>query len=82
MTIFIENAETLEFLTKDGRWTKNFDKAAIYRTSTSARQFGAAASIGRFNVIGGFRNSPQLVNLDEGCCVGSAAAVGAPLHLK
>jgi hypothetical protein len=67
MTILIENADTLEFLTRDGRWTKHAGEAATYRTSTLAKEFGTAAPIGRFNVVGAFKNSPQLTNLDEGC---------------
>jgi hypothetical protein len=73
MTIYIENADTQELLTKDGRWTRSRDKAANYRTSNLAKQTGAAASIGRFNVIGAFRNSPQITNLDEGCGVAAKA---------
>lgn len=67
MTIFVENAETLEYLGKDGRWTKKVDQAATYGTSTLAKEYGISAPIGRFNIIGAFRNSPQVVNLDEGC---------------
>jgi len=66
MTIFIENADTQEFLSREGAWTKHFEKAATYRSSTLAKAFAQTAQIGRFNVIGGFHNSPQLVNLDEG----------------
>jgi hypothetical protein len=66
MTIYIENPQTLELLTKDGRWTKNRNDAASYRTSTSAKQFGATAHIGQFNIIGAFKNSPQITNLDDG----------------
>jgi hypothetical protein len=69
MTIYIENPQTLELLTKDGRWTKNRKDAASYRNSTLAKQFGANSSIGAFNVIGAFPNFPQITNLDDGCGV-------------
>jgi hypothetical protein len=71
MTILIENADTQEYLTKDGRWTKKSQEAATYRTSTLAREFAAAAPIGRFNVIGSFKSTGQLVSLDEGVGAGA-----------
>jgi hypothetical protein len=67
MKILIENTETLEMLTSAGAWTKNTKQAATYPSSTIAKQTGAAAAIGKFNVIGRFANSAQITNLDEGC---------------
>jgi hypothetical protein len=67
MRILIENAETLQYLTADGAWTKEPNAAATYRTSTVAKEHGKTAPIGRFNVIGAFKNSPQITNLDDGC---------------
>ena len=66
MTIFVENAETLEYLTADGRWTKKMEQAATYRSSTLAKAFATTAKIGRFNIIGAVQRSSQIVNLDEG----------------
>jgi len=67
MTILVENAETFEYLTADGRWTKKIDQAATYRSSTLAKASATGAAIGRFNIIGAVRKSSQIVNLDEGC---------------
>jgi hypothetical protein len=77
MKIHVENAETLELLTPSGDWTTNINKAAIYSNSTTAKHAGAAAPIGKFNVIGTFRNFPQITNLDEGCGTGHARSARA-----
>jgi len=71
MTILIENADTLEYLAKDGRWSKKVTDALTYRTSTLAREHGVTVPVARFNVVGVFKNSPQMVNLDEGVGAGS-----------
>lgn len=67
MTILIENAETHEYLSRDGRWTRKMEQAATFRTSTLAKESALAFPIGVFNVIGTFQTSAQLVNLDAGC---------------
>jgi hypothetical protein len=64
--IIIENAETLEFLTSDGRWSKDVTRAAAFPNSNAAKARGVTFPIGRFNVVGAFATSPQLTNLDEG----------------
>ena len=66
MKILIEDPSTSKFLTADGSWTERSKDALNYRTSTLAREAGQKISIGRFNVVGAFANSPQLMNLDEG----------------
>ena len=66
MKICIEDATTLEFLTPAGRWTKSTKEAATYPNSQLAKQAGAKIPIDRFNVVGFFKDSPQLTNLDEG----------------
>jgi hypothetical protein len=65
--IIIEDAETLEFLTSEGRWTKDLARAAAFPNSAAAKTRGSAIPIGRFNVVGSFARWPQLTNLDEGC---------------
>ena len=67
MKILIEDAETLEYLTPRGHWTKSSVEAAGYPSSATAKIAGAKAPIGRFNIIGSFANSPQITNLDDGC---------------
>src|ERR1044071_10505053 len=37
MTILIENAETHEYLTRDGRWTRKLEPDATFRTSPLAK---------------------------------------------
>jgi hypothetical protein len=67
MKILIEDAQTLKFLAVDGSWTAKSADAAGYRSSTVAKEAGARVQVGRFNVVGIFKNSPQITNLDEGC---------------
>lgn len=67
MRILIENAETSEFLTAQDEWTHDAKRATTYATTTSAKEHGSAAKIGKFNVIGIFANSSQITNLDDGC---------------
>jgi hypothetical protein len=66
MRIIIENAETNEFLTADGTWTKDAKHAMAYQTSEKAKERGSQVAMGRFNVVGSFSVWPQLTNLDEG----------------
>ena len=75
MTILVENAETFEYLANDGRWTRNMDQAATFRTSTLAKQSAIGLPIGEFNIIGRFRTSPQVMNLDDGDTVMDVARV-------
>jgi hypothetical protein len=75
MKIVIENAETQEFLTADGKWTRNSKQAAVYSNTTTAKARGASAPIGRFNVVGTFKDSPQITNLDEGSGTGKASGI-------
>jgi hypothetical protein len=66
MKILIEDPTTAKFLAANGSWTKNSKDAFAYTSSTLARQAGEKISMGHFNVVGAFSNSPQLTNLDEG----------------
>jgi len=67
MKIIIEHSDQSQFLSANGRWTPRQKEAAMFPTSASAKQAGAKAAIGLFNVIGCFSNSPQITNLDDGC---------------
>jgi hypothetical protein len=71
MKILIEDAQTLEYYTAAGRWTKNAKEAATFPNSASAKHAGAKAPISKFNVVGFFSNSPQLTNLDDGVGAGA-----------
>ena len=73
MRIIIENAATLEFLTTEGRWTKDAGRAAQFANSGAAMVRGATLPIGVFNVVGSFKGWPQLTNLDEGRGIGATA---------
>jgi hypothetical protein len=75
MKICIEDAATLQFLTPNGRWTAHTREAITFPNSQVAKQAGAKVAIGRFNIVGFFKDSPQLTNLDEGH--GSAAVAKA-----
>lgn len=67
MKILIEDAATLEYYTRDGRWSRNKKDAVTFASSALAKASGKNAPIGRFNIVGFFSDSPQLTNLDEGC---------------
>lgn len=73
MKILIEDAATLEYYTREGRWSRNKKDAVTFASSAQAKASGESAPIGRFNIVGFFSNSPQLTNLDEGCGTRKAA---------
>jgi hypothetical protein len=66
MNIFIENAETQEFLAGDGRWTKESSQGASFATTRAAQTAAKREPIGKFNIVGHFDGTEQFFNLDCG----------------
>jgi hypothetical protein len=66
MTILIENAESLQYLTSSGRWSKNADAGQSFGTRQSALAAAKLESIGGFNVVGYFSKTHQFINLESG----------------
>jgi hypothetical protein len=66
MNILIEDAETLEFLAGDGRWTKQPDQGAKFPTTRAAFAAAKGETIGKFNIVRYFAGTEQLINMDHG----------------
>jgi len=66
MYILIENADSLEYLTDAGKWTKNPCDGRRFPASAAAYQFARHEAIGKFNVVGHIAATHQFVNLDHG----------------
>jgi len=66
MKILIENAETREFLSTNGLWTKKPDRAATFATTQAAHTAAKSEPIRKFNIVGHFGGTGQFINLDKG----------------
>ena len=66
MNILIEDAETLEYFTKDGHWTKNVAKGKAFEATHLAFAAAKQEPIGKFNIVSYITVNKQFVNLDSG----------------
>jgi hypothetical protein len=66
VNILIEDAETLEFLTNDGRWTKKPEKGVCFATTRAALAAAKREPIGKFNIVLCLGDTEQLINMDHG----------------
>jgi hypothetical protein len=66
MKILIEDAETLQYLTAGGEWTKTVAKGRCFATTRAAFDEAKKEPIHRFNVVLSVPQSQQLINLDHG----------------
>jgi hypothetical protein len=71
MNILIEDAETLEYLTSDGRWTKNVADGKTFRATEAAFEVAKSEPIRRFNIVCYIPQTRQFINLDHGRGKGS-----------
>ena len=66
MNILIENADSLEYLTETGQWTKNPGDGRRFPASMVAYQFAKREAVGKFNIVGHISATDQFINLDHG----------------
>lgn len=66
MNILIEDAETLEYLTNDGRWTKNVADGKTFRATEAAFEVAKREPIHKFNIVSYISQTRQFINLDHG----------------
>jgi hypothetical protein len=74
MNILIENAESMEFFTGDGRWSKKASDGRLYGGTSLAFRAAKQEPVGKFNIVGYFPDSRQFINLDHGRGKGSTEA--------
>jgi hypothetical protein len=77
MTILIENADSLEYLTGDSRWTKIAADGKRFLKTLAAFDAAKKELIGRFNIVGYFPDTRQFINLHHGRGRGAAEALPA-----
>lgn len=66
MTILIENAESLEYLGADSKWTKTAGDAMAFPSTRVAIAAAKVQSIGKFNIVGYVAETKQLISMDHG----------------
>ena len=66
MNILIENAETLEYLTTSGKWTKNVRDGKCFGATTTAFAAAKEEPIGKFNIVSYITQTKQFINMDHG----------------
>ena len=74
MNIIIEDAETLEYLASNGRWTKVAADGKTFGTTDLAFQTAKKEPIAKFNIVSYISQTGQFVNLNHGRGKGLAAA--------
>lgn len=66
MNILIEDAETLEYLTSNGQWTKNASEGKCFSLTTTAFEVAKQELIRKFNIVCYIAQTKQFINLDHG----------------
>jgi hypothetical protein len=66
MNILIEDAETLEYLTSSGRWTKNAAEGKAFGATRAAFEVAKKEAIRKFNIVCYTGATKQFINLDHG----------------
>jgi len=80
MNILIENADSLEFLTSNGTWTKNVAEGKQFGTTLTAFDAAKKEIVGKFNIVAYIPASKQFINMSHGkgkAAVETTAAVAA-----
>ena len=75
VNILIEDADTLEFLAGDGKWTKIASEGKCFPATRFAFQTAKQEPISRFNIVSFIPQSGQFINLDHGRGKGPAVAL-------
>jgi len=66
MNILIEDAETLQYLTHDGRWTNNVTDGKTFQATEAAFQVAKREPIRKFNIVCYIPQTRQFINMDHG----------------
>jgi hypothetical protein len=66
MKILIEDAETLEYLTSSGRWTKKAGEGKSFEATLTACEAAKREPIRKFNIVCYIAQTKQLINMDHG----------------
>ena len=66
MNILIEDAEKLEYLTSNSKWTKSISEGKSFGGTKAAFQVAKMEPIGRFNIVFYIAQTKQFINLDHG----------------
>jgi hypothetical protein len=71
MNILIEDAEKLEYLAKDGLWTKKAAEGKSFGATEAAFDAAKKEPIGKFNIVYYITQTEQFINMDHGRGKGS-----------
>src|ERR1700690_2271827 len=74
MNILIEDAETLEYLTSDNKWTKKASEGKNFGATEVAYNVAKKEPIGKFNIVFYIPQTKQFINMDHGRGKGSVEA--------
>jgi len=66
MKTLVEDAETLEYLTSNSQWTKNAGDGRDFGVTQAAFEVAKQEPMGRFNIVGYFPETKQLINMNHG----------------
>jgi len=66
MNILIEDAETLEYLTGDSKWTKKASEGKNFGATEAAFNVAKKEPIGKFNIVFYIPQTKQFINMDHG----------------
>jgi len=73
MHILIENAETHEYLTENGKWTKKLADGTPFPATRAAMAAAKNEPIGKFNIVRYFAATNQFINMDHGSGKGASS---------
>jgi hypothetical protein len=66
MNILIEDAETLEYLTGDSKWSKKAAEGKNFGATEAAFDVAKKEPIGKFNIVFYIPQTKQFINMDHG----------------
>ena len=66
MNILIEDAEKLEYLTSDNKWTKKASEGKNFGATETAFAVAKKEPIGKFNIVFYISQTQQFINMDHG----------------
>jgi hypothetical protein len=76
MKILIENAESLEYLANDGKWTKNASAGSNFGSTQAAFEAATSEPIGRFNIVCYIPQKPKFIIFTMEHGEGTGASTG------